>query len=362
MECFVSTAYVNAWSIRRGLRMLGLECRSLDPAGGLVPPAHRQPGAGDVLFFTEEDSLMRFLTQGPPGCLFHPRSVPVSPDDKLAFADAMRDIGESPVPYWPIKGDVPPEPPVLPVVLKCRHSWRDGRKLDRGYVCMDAREYRDAADRLQRNGIDTRDFFLQEYLPDATVVSTCGFFDAANPARNLILVTRKVLGHGSRMTTGVIVETVADPEGLVPRTLTVLDALRYRGPFELEFVHDAQRSVHHVLELNMRFWMQHGLFIDGCGNQLLARYLDRDHPADVVQVPSSDRPLMWIDGVALVDALAMLRLRSLTAMWGAWRAARRRGGRIVMHPDIVSALGFRCRWTVRMIGRMMALTVRTPPR
>jgi predicted ATP-grasp superfamily ATP-dependent carboligase len=131
---------------------------------------------------------------------------------------------------------------------------------------------------LRQAGFSPEDFLIQEFMPEADVISTCGFFDTLNHSRNLFLTTRKLLGLGGRLTTGVVVETIPDPGGLASRTAAILDALRYRGPFEMEFVEGRRRGMYHVLELNMRFWMQHGLFIDGCGNRLLERYLDRDDP------------------------------------------------------------------------------------
>lgn len=357
MNCFVSTSHVNAWSIRKGLRQLGLECASLQPRAGLVPEATSAPRRGDAIFFTEEDSLLRYLAAGSDGYHFYPRSVPVPPDDKLAFADAMMAMGESPVPYWAIADALPTAPPSLPVVVKSRFSWRNGRKLPRGWVCTTAGEYADAGLAMQRAGFSAEDFLIQEFMPDADVVSTCGFFDALNHSRNLFLTTRKLLGQGGRLTTGVVVETIPDPGGLVSRTVAILDALRYRGPFEMEFVEDRRRGTYHVLELNMRFWMQHGLFIDGCGNRLLERYLDRDEPRPDDPPLSADVRLVWVDRLALLAAIARGRWDFLRAAWQHCRAARHEGARIVLYPDAGSTIRF-C--LVEMIRRFRGTFGREP--
>lgn len=340
MKCFVSTSHVNAWSVRKGLRRLGLDCVSLQPEGGLVPPGSDPPQPGDALFFTEEDSLVQHLAAGVDGYHFYPRSAPVPPDDKLAFAEAIAALGESPVPYWPMPADPPPEPPVIPAVVKSRSSWRDGRKLPRGWVCGSRAEYRDALLSMARQGLCPTDFLIQEFLPDADVVSTCGFFDALNHGRNSLLTTRKLLGQGGRLTTGVVVETISDPAQLLPRTVGILDALRYRGPFELEFVLDRRRGVYHVLELNMRFWMQHGLFIDGCANRLIERYLDRDDPRTGEEQPPGDVRLVWVDRLALIAAACRLRWGFLREVWRLRRAAAARGARVVVYPDAGATLRF----------------------
>jgi hypothetical protein len=358
MQCFVSTSHVNAWSIRKGLRRLGLDCRSLQPRSGLVPAASSAPCRGDTLFFTEEDSLLKHLGDGSEEYHFYPRSVPLPPDDKLAFADVMRGIGESPVPHWSIAGRLPVEPPVLPLVVKSRYSWRDGRKLPRGWVCATAGEYRDAGLALERTGLSPTDFLIQEFLPDADVVSTCGFFDALNPTRNIFLTTRKLLGQGKGLTTGVVVETIDDPAGLVPRTVVILDALRYRGPFELEFVRDQRRGVYHVLELNMRFWMQHGLFIDGCGNRLLERYLDRDDPRTAGGAAAKDVKLVWVDRLALIAAVCRRRWGFLWDVWSRCRAASLAGARIVVYPDAWATLRFCGLEAVRLVRDRLVRTLR----
>lgn len=355
MKCFVSTSHVNAWSIRKGLRRLGLDCGSLQPSAGLVPAANSAPSRGDTLFFTEEDSLLRHLASGSDDYHFYPRTVPVPPDDKLAFADAMKGLGESPVPYWPLAGRPPEEPPVMPLVLKSRSSWRDGRKLPRGWVCKTEGEYREACIAIRRAGLSANDFLIQKFLPDADVVSTCGFFDALNHSRNLFLTTRKLLGQGEGLTTGVVVETIDDPEGLLPRTIAILDALGYRGPFELEFVRDGRRGVYHVLELNMRFWMQHGLFIDGCGNRLLERYLDRDQPRTGVGRTTGDVRLVWVDRLALIAAVVKRRWGFLREARNRCRAAARSGARVVAYPGAWATLRF-C--GIAMVRRMLATAPR----
>ncbi len=340
MRCFASSGHINAWSIRKGLQQLGLECVSLHPEPALIGRAEVEPGRDDVVFFTEEDTLMRYLETNREECHFYPRNLELHPDDKLAFSELMGGMGESPVPFWTMTDGASEGPPVLPCVVKPRASWRNGRKLPRGWVCTTAEEYADARLAIHRAGFDAEDFLVQEFMPDADVVSTCGFFDTLNHSRNLFLTTRKLLGQGGRLTTGVVVETIPDPGGLVPRTVAILDALRYRGPFELEFVEDRRRGMHHVLELNMRFWMQHGLFIDGCGNRLLERYLDRDDPRSSDASPAADVRLVWVDRLALLAAMARGRWGFLWQAWKHCRSASLSGARIVLYPDAGAAIRF----------------------
>jgi hypothetical protein len=336
---FASSGHINAWSIRKGVRQFGLECVSLDPEPALIAKAAGSPDRDDVIFFTEEDTLVRFLAANRSECHFYPKTLAIPPDDKLVFSQAMRGIGESPVPFWPMTDGKCDRPPVLPLVIKPRSSWRDGRKLPRGWVCMTAEEYADVGLSIRRDGFSAEDFLIQEFMPDADVVSTCGFFDTRNHSRNLFLTTRKLLGQGGRLTTGVVVQTIPDPGALVSRTVAMLDALRYRGPFEMEFIEDCRRGAYHVLELNMRFWMQHGLFIDGCGNGLLKRYLDRDDPC-LNDAPVADVRLVWVDRIALVAAIARGRWGFLRTAWRHCRAASSGGSRIVLYPDAGSTVRF----------------------
>lgn len=340
MRCFASSGHINAWSIRKGLRQFGLECVSLHPEPSLIGKAEVEPDRNDVVFFTEEATLIRFLATNRSECHYYPRTLALPPDDKLSFSEALRGMSESPVPFWPMADGGDGEPPVLPLVVKPRSSWRDGRKLPRGWVCMTAAEFVDARLAMRRAGFDPEDFIVQEFMSDADVVSTCGFFDTLNHSRNLFLTTRKLLGQGGRLTTGVVVKTIPDPSGLVPRTVAILDALRYRGPFEMEFVEDRQRGTYHVLELNTRFWMQHGLFIDGCGNRLLERYLDRDDPRADDSPSAADVRLVWVDRIALIAAIARGRWSFLRAAWQHCRAARHGGARIILYPDAGSAIRF----------------------
>src|SRR5690606_33114421 len=101
-----------------------------------------------------------------------------------------------------------------------------------------------------------------------TNYSTCGFFDAADPQRNAIIVTRRVLSAGGTIGTAAIVETLEDPAGLIGRTENILAQMGFQGPFELEFLYDDDTGKYYVLELNPRFWMQHGLFVDAYDNLL----------------------------------------------------------------------------------------------
>jgi hypothetical protein len=340
VRCFASSGHINAWSIRKGLRQFGLECVSLHPEPALIRKADGKPGRDDIVFFTEEATLVRFLAATSRECHFYPQALELPADDKLAFAEAMRSMGESPVPFWRLPDRAAEAPPVLPLVVKPRSSWRDGRKLPRGWVCTNGQEYADARLAIQRAGFSADAFLIQEFMPDADVISICGFFDARNHSRNLFLATRKLLGQGGKLTTGVVVETIPDPGGLVSRTIAILDASRYRGPFEMEFVADRRRAAYHVLEFNARFWMQHGLFIDGCGNRLLERYLDRDDPQAADASPMPDVRLVWVDRLALLAAAARGRWSFLWEAWRHCRAARRGGARIVPYPDAASTVRF----------------------
>jgi hypothetical protein len=196
-------------------------------------------------------------------------------------------------------------------------------------------------------------FFLQRPILGKTKIniSTCGFFDYQNPQRNLIIATRKVLGDGGFLNIGMIVETIPDPANLLQRTTRILEALQYRGPFEMEFLYAVQDSVYYVLELNMRFWMQHGLFIDGYENRLLKYYLDLDCPQDWYPTGAPFKPMVWLDTVQWLIALGTRRWHTLLAYGQVYLRALHQGAKLCLYPDPRTALAFVCQRSSRHWGK-----------
>jgi hypothetical protein len=306
MKYFVFSHYVNAWTLKLGLAKLDKELLCIGDTDGLLKLTKDYPQPGDSLFFTEENSLKHYY-----GCKeqfnFYPKELtPELLDDKLAFAQELERIGERPVPYWEINDKCN----CFPVYVKARHSWRDGLKLPRGYICNNLREH-DYALNLIKRDFDIDWFFYQKLLqsPPSNNISTCGFFDYKQPQRNLIIVTKKLLGDGGKIGTGCVIQTVDDPEKLIERTVMILNYLSFSGPFELEFFYEEKDNSYYVLELNPRFWMQHGIFLEHFSNGLVKRYLNIDTPEDWRQNSKRvHRTITWFDSVYLFTSIVRLSL------------------------------------------------------
>ena len=332
----------NARALAVGLQRLGHRLETLSDRHGWVRPASGEPQPGDVLFFTDERSLKTYVGEADK-YVFLPRALDGRLlDDKLEWARAVTALGEVTVPFWDLPGAGPATAPELPVYLKARHSWVGARNLPRGYVCRTAADVTSALDQLASAGWERSQFFWQRLIagPVSNCYSVCGFFDATDPERSVMVVSRKVLSDGRTvMSCGALVETVPDPAELLPRSARLLQAFSFTGPFELEYLRDSDSGLYYLLELNPRFWMQHGLFIDGYDNVLVSRYLGIETPAFPKGVPF--RPLVWINTVDLLSrAFTMLssdahRRRVFLDVWRRQRAGQTR---VVWSPGLFDAV------------------------
>ncbi len=334
------SSWINAWTLQRACADLGIELRVPLGPREMPLPMLREGEAPQWLFFTEEASLRRALQQSERGAQarFLPEQFPLALlDDKWAFAEFLAEDATGPqgLRQWSWADAARA---TYPLLLKARHSWFEGRKLPRGWLCANADELTARRTQLVAQGLSEDHFFLQEWLGERgahEVLSVAGFFDAAAPARNLALLTRRVRdysesgGEGGPSSSAMLV-TEDDSRGLIAATERVLARLAYRGPYEMEFIATRERCV--LLELNPRFWLQHGLFL-ARGNGLVRRYLGLDLGPDETALAATPSPplLMWIDGVWLLRQLARGRIGVLAELWR-WRAQR--GHRLVICPNL----------------------------
>ena len=151
---------------------------------------------------------------------------------------------------------------------------------------------------LLSNGITKDMWSYQELLSvsDTDNVSVCGWDD--NSFKQFV-VTRKVIQHPPKIGNGDVVEVFCEaPSVLVEITETILKELRYVGPFEMEFVYDLNKNEYKIIELNPRFWMQHGLVGKVTENVLLKCALgmrvNREIPYNEVKYG------VWINGNRLI--------------------------------------------------------------
>ena len=172
-----------------------------------------------------------------------------------------------------------------------------------------------------RQGFQLSDYFLQDWLelrPDNNY-SVCGFHDASASRRNLVAVVQRVAPYQAGQSCSAVVAVVEDPGGLITSACRILDALKYIGPYEMEFVWTGNGF--NVLEFNPRFWLQHGIFLN-TGNGLLQRYISQeaaDTPDAVVQDTG-----VWVDGIWYLHSLLKGRLAAISQVKKACRLGRAR--------------------------------------
>lgn len=327
------SSWINAWTLRRACAELGVDLRVPAHARELPLPTLPEGRQPEWLFFTEEASLARAL-QGGEAARFLPRQFPARLlDDKWAFAEFLTGDAKGPaaLPQWSLAEAGLARYPLL---LKSRHSWAGERKLPRGWVCRDADELAARRAGLPAQGLREEWFFLQAWLGDTPLqlLSVGGFFDAEDERRNLALLTERVADYGAGPSSSAMLVTVPDRLGLLAQAERVLRRLAFRGPYEFEFIVRGGEVL--ALELNPRFWMQHGLFL-AVGNGLVKRYLGLDGESDRMHPASAAPPaLLWVDGSWLLRRVLRLD-RQVWRLWREW--VGRRGHRAVVCPPLGAA-------------------------
>jgi len=337
-DCFVFSNYINAWTIQKGLAKLGISLNVVSHTKGLMSLSPRTPGKGGWLFFTEESNLLRYYDIQE--YRFYPRELDKSLiDDKFAFAQALTAMGEHPIVSWDFKSVDLCQTLELPIYLKAKHSWSGTRKLPRGYLCDTLKDLERAVKHIESQDMPATLFFFQRLLPgdEKNNVSTCGFFDYRNARRNVIAVTQKVLSTEGKIGLGSIVETVQDPATLIPRTYHILTTLRYTGPFELEFLYDARDQTYYVLELNPRFWMQHGIFIEGYENRVIRAYLELDEASEWYTEETPFQPLAWVNQVDFLRAIKRRNVAQLKVYADTYKKQRQGAIKVLGYPTFTKA-------------------------
>ncbi len=294
--------YINAWTLQQGLRDLNYRTKILPRSK--YTALDQALMEASTLFFTDEAGWVSAARQGVPAH-FLPKIYNPVLVDKLLLAHHLCAIGENPVPFaslssW-LRSCISP-----PVVLKPRYSWVGSRKLPRGMVCFSTEQISQALNALQSQGIDSELLLVQQFLTNAENLSIAGFYDSRHPYRSFFIATRKVLGDNRNLSTGVLVETVPAPKGLGKRVQHILNTLDYHGPFEMEFLYESETDQYYILELNPRFWMQHGLFLRGYENCLIRAYLDEQFTIPTAtdeELMLPYRPMLWADRIYWLHTL-----------------------------------------------------------
>lgn len=311
MLALTYSSAINAWTLYLACTQLGVDLRTVEQNPTLILPVAPPTSTAERLFFTEEASLRRALTGELTG-RFLPNCFPLHLlDDKWAFAQWLAsDIhGPQGLCQWSVSTLAVVD---FPVMLKAKHSWIGGRKMPRGWVCHDADELNNRLAQLITQGFQLDWFFIQEWLGDVPMrlFSVCGFHDTDKTWRNQACVAERIANYNDTPSCSSVVVTVHDDWHLISQATHLLNRLNFVGPYEMEFIVTADRIL--VLELNPRFWMQHGLFIHA-GNGLVKRYLDLDGPDDWAMKPPEK--LLWIDGMWFLRRLVSLDIGFMRLLW-----------------------------------------------
>jgi predicted ATP-grasp superfamily ATP-dependent carboligase len=150
---------------------------------------------------------------------------------------------------------------------------------------------------------------IQEFIPgaDANLVV---FGSYVNPKSKVMryFTGRKLLQYPARSGTGVAVQACPVP-GIVEPSRKLLARLGYCGVSEIEYKYDRRNGNYVLIEMNPRFWDQHGLGAATGVNLAECLFLDltKGHVPEQHQNPE---PLTWIaeDGY-LVSFLSNLKTR-----------------------------------------------------
>jgi len=159
-----------------------------------------------------------------------------------------------------------------PFRVRVWRSWDGMRKLPRG-VNVESRQGLEDWRRLcDEERLTPEDWGYQRLLstrPEHNV-SICGWHDSSF---RYYVATRKRL---QRSENGYVVEALRGYRNLKRITRSILEALEFSGPFEMEFVLDERSGEFNIIELNPRFWMQHRLLDLPAGHVLVRRYLGEE--------------------------------------------------------------------------------------
>jgi len=106
-------------------------------------------------------------------------------------------------------------------------------------------------------------------------ISIVGWYDY-NKKNNVFHQTRKIIQHPVEGGTGDLIELMETDDILKKTTKIILNNINYIGPFEIEFIKSENSDEYKLLEINPRFWMQHGLIGAISGERLINNYISHD--------------------------------------------------------------------------------------
>ena len=218
--------------------------------------------------------------------------------DRFKFYRFIENLGHNCIPKTISSNEDPNSVLGESYIVRVNKTWDGIAKLPRLQIVNSVAEKEAFEKRLLSQGLTREMWSYQELLSvsDEHNVSVCGWFDSNY---NQFIVTRKVLQHPPKTGNGDVVEVFLEaPQFVVDVTKDILSALKYSGPFEMEFVYDNNSQEYKVIELNPRFWMQHGLVDEVTDYAMIKKAVGYDKivPIDYKDVKHG----VWVNGNRVV--------------------------------------------------------------
>lgn len=221
--------------------------------------------------------------------------------DKTEFLQNLKQNTQVPV---PVSFDVNHiDQIIFPVFLKPKSSFvGDQRNPLKKMVVKEKSGLFKYLHHVKKLGISTDEIEIQELLSTETKdnVSVSGWYENGFYR---FYQTQKILQHPPKRGNGDVVKLMELNPVLEKQTLEVMQLLDYHGPFEAEFVKEAKGNKYKLIEINPRFWMQHGLIEQVSGHLLVARY------CGLSAMEPNDEYDYWMYTAIVPIQIAKLRLR-----------------------------------------------------
>ncbi|MCL3779152.1 hypothetical protein EMN47_02015 [Prolixibacteraceae bacterium JC049] len=160
----------------------------------------------------------------------------------------------------------------FPILVKFASSFSNGRKTPKSKRVDSKEELIDYLKQIESNCFNRNDVILQELLSEESKhnVSVCGWYDKET---TLFFQTRKILQHPPKVGNGDVIVWEPLNSDLESYTKEICAHFDYEGPFEMEFIKSNNNDDYKIIEMNPRFWMQHGLIEQISNHYLIKKYL-----------------------------------------------------------------------------------------
>jgi hypothetical protein len=347
MKAITFSSYTNAYALYLGCKELGVSLFTTDETPTFPIPKADESHDSDFLLFTEEASLRQAL-EGFSKSNFSPNTFNLKIlDDKWEFVEWLKSYPEFP---QGLKQQTLSTENLInyPCLVKAKHSWVNGAKLPRGWICKSESDLQKGISSIKKRELSEHSFFIQEWLGDDNyrVISACGFHDTKDSNRNLTAIVERIAAHENGLSCSAGVKTIKDEWNILTTTTAILDKLEFTGPYEMEYL--IKNNEVKVLEFNPRFWMQHAIFLIN-KNGLIKRYLGIETPEDLEN--SSISNTVWIDGLHLIRSIAKLDF-SLTLM--ALKELYLKNNKVLIWPSVPMSLYVNIRQIAKKISRFFS--------